>query len=86
MVHLLLFSNCSSLLTIFLSLFHFYFSEYIEFFQTGKTRTIRQFHFMEWPDRGVPHTAERFVDYVREVIRRKREKDASEAAVDLGGV
>uniref|UniRef100_A0A914XWI7 protein-tyrosine-phosphatase n=1 Tax=Panagrolaimus superbus TaxID=310955 RepID=A0A914XWI7_9BILA len=38
---------------------------------TGDRRTIRQFHFVEWPDQGVPREAGSFNDFVHQVHKTK---------------
>ncbi|CAL2032981.1 unnamed protein product [Caenorhabditis brenneri] len=34
---------------------------------TRETRTVRQFHFMEWPEMGKPQKADHFLDFVHQV-------------------
>lgn len=34
---------------------------------TGDRRTIRQFHFVEWPEQGVPREAGSFNEFVHQV-------------------
>ena len=35
--------------------------------KTGRTRTLRHFQFMEWPEQGVPLRSESFLDFVSQV-------------------
>lgn len=39
----------------------------------GQSRTLRQFHFMEWPDQGVPRSADGFIDFVGQVHKTKEQ-------------
>ncbi|KAI1290100.1 Tyrosine-protein phosphatase Lar [Halotydeus destructor] len=39
----------------------------------GQTRTIRQFHFVDWPEQGVPKTGEGFVDFITQVHKTKEQ-------------
>ena len=33
----------------------------------GQSRTIRQFHFTDWPEQGVPKSGEGFIDFIGQV-------------------
>ncbi|CDK13321.2 protein-tyrosine-phosphatase [Caenorhabditis elegans] len=47
---------------------HYHLREFrISDINTREVRTVRQFHFMEWPDVGKPHTADHFLDFVTQV-------------------
>ncbi|KAE9553433.1 hypothetical protein FO519_003346 [Halicephalobus sp. NKZ332] len=39
--------------------------------KTGRTRTLRHFQFMDWPEQGVPMRAESFLDFVSQVHKTK---------------
>ncbi|ODN02995.1 Tyrosine-protein phosphatase Lar [Orchesella cincta] len=39
----------------------------------GQSRTIRQFQFAEWPEQGVPKSAEGFVDFIGQVHKTKEQ-------------
>ncbi|KAK7884142.1 hypothetical protein WMY93_027265, partial [Mugilogobius chulae] len=39
--------------------------------RNGQSRTIRQFHFIDWPEQGVPQTAENFIDFIGQVHKTK---------------
>ncbi len=36
-------------------------------FQTGDTRSVKQFHYMLWPDFGVPSTPETFLNFLYDI-------------------
>ena len=36
-------------------------------FQTGKSRDIKQFHYMLWPDFGVPSKPETFLEFLYDI-------------------
>uniref|UniRef100_A0AC34PW97 Protein-tyrosine-phosphatase n=1 Tax=Panagrolaimus sp. JU765 TaxID=591449 RepID=A0AC34PW97_9BILA len=38
---------------------------------TGRTRTLRHFQFVDWPEQGVPVRAETFLDFVSQVHKTK---------------
>lgn len=48
-------------------------------FQTGVTRDVTHYQFTSWPDYGVPHSAEAFLNFMFDV----RSQQASRTA-DLG--
>uniref|UniRef100_A0A183D4X1 Tyrosine-protein phosphatase domain-containing protein n=1 Tax=Gongylonema pulchrum TaxID=637853 RepID=A0A183D4X1_9BILA len=35
--------------------------------QSGHTRTLRHFQYIDWPDRGTPKSAELFIDFIHQV-------------------
>ncbi|CAL1265790.1 unnamed protein product [Larinioides sclopetarius] len=39
----------------------------------GQSRTIRQFHFTDWPDQGVPKSGEGFIDFIGQVHKTKEQ-------------
>lgn len=39
----------------------------------GQTRTIRQFHFVEWPEQGVPKSGDGFIDFITQVHKTKEQ-------------
>ncbi|XP_022247937.1 tyrosine-protein phosphatase Lar-like isoform X3 [Limulus polyphemus] len=39
----------------------------------GQSRTIRQFHFTEWPEQGVPKSGEGFIDFIGQVHKTKEQ-------------
>ncbi|XP_025017927.1 tyrosine-protein phosphatase Lar isoform X2 [Tetranychus urticae] len=39
----------------------------------GQSRTIRQFHFVEWPEQGVPKSGEGFIDFITQVHKTKEQ-------------
>jgi protein tyrosine phosphatase len=39
----------------------------------GQSRTIRQFQFAEWPEQGVPKSAEGFIDFIGQVHKTKEQ-------------
>ena len=42
-------------------------------FQDGQSRTIRQFHFTDWPEQGVPKSGEGFIDFIGQVHKTKEQ-------------
>ncbi|XP_077592647.1 receptor-type tyrosine-protein phosphatase N2 [Stigmatopora nigra] len=42
-------------------------SFYLKNLHTNETRTVTQFHFLSWTDRGVPHSARTLLDFRRKV-------------------
>ena len=39
----------------------------------GQSRTIRQFHFIDWPEQGVPKSGEGFLDFITQVHKTKEQ-------------
>ncbi|XP_035710661.1 tyrosine-protein phosphatase Lar isoform X4 [Folsomia candida] len=39
----------------------------------GQSRTIRQFQFAEWPEQGIPKSAEGFIDFIGQVHKTKEQ-------------
>lgn len=39
----------------------------------GQSRTIRQFHFIDWPEQGVPKSGEGFIDFITQVHKTKEQ-------------
>ncbi|KAG0428853.1 hypothetical protein HPB47_024186, partial [Ixodes persulcatus] len=39
----------------------------------GQSRTIRQFHFTDWPEQGVPKTAEGYLEFIAQVHKTKEQ-------------
>ncbi|RWS23299.1 Tyrosine-protein phosphatase Lar-like protein [Leptotrombidium deliense] len=39
----------------------------------GQSRTVRQFHFVEWPEQGVPKSGEGFIDFITQVHKTKEQ-------------
>ncbi|CAJ0945568.1 unnamed protein product, partial [Mesorhabditis belari] len=39
--------------------------------QSTVSRTVRHFQYMEWPEQGVPRTADTFLDFIQQVHRTK---------------
>lgn len=39
----------------------------------GQSRTIRQFHFTEWPEQGVPKSGDGFLDFITQVHKTKEQ-------------
>lgn len=37
----------------------------------GQSRTIRQFHFLDWPEQAVPRSGEGFIDFIGQVHKTK---------------
>lgn len=37
------------------------------FFQSNVSRTVRHFQYTEWPEQGVPRTADTFLDFIQQV-------------------
>lgn len=40
-------------------------SFYLKNLQTNETRTVTQFHFLSWMDRGIPNSARTLLDFRR---------------------
>ena len=43
-------------------------SFYLKNIRTGETRTVTQFHFLSWPENGVPHSTKALLEFRRYVI------------------
>jgi receptor-type tyrosine-protein phosphatase F len=39
----------------------------------SQTRTVRQFHFVDWPEQGVPKSADAFLDFITQVHKTKEQ-------------
>lgn len=39
----------------------------------GQSRTVRQFHFIDWPEQSVPKTADYFIDFITQVHKTKEQ-------------
>jgi len=39
----------------------------------GQSRTIRQFHYIDWPEQGIPKTADSFIDFITQVHKTKEQ-------------
>ncbi|XP_074601531.1 tyrosine-protein phosphatase Lar isoform X2 [Brevipalpus obovatus] len=39
----------------------------------GQSRTVRQFHFVDWPEQGVPKSGEGFIDFINQVHKTKEQ-------------
>lgn len=40
-------------------------SFYLKNLKTGETRTVTQFHFLSWPDNGVPNSTKALLEFRR---------------------
>ncbi|XP_026471087.1 receptor-type tyrosine-protein phosphatase-like N [Ctenocephalides felis] len=47
-------------------------SFYLKNFRTGETRTVTQFHFLSWPQNGVPASAKTLLEFRRKVNKSYR--------------
>nr|CAG4651608.1 EOG090X01LO [Triops cancriformis] len=47
-------------------------SFYLKNVQTGETRTVTQFHFLSWPDKGVPSSIKALLEFRRKVNKSYR--------------
>ncbi|XP_055711832.1 receptor-type tyrosine-protein phosphatase N2 isoform X2 [Phlebotomus papatasi] len=47
-------------------------SFYLKNLQTGETRTVTQFHFLSWPQTGIPTSAKALLDFRRKVNKSYR--------------
>jgi receptor-type tyrosine-protein phosphatase N len=47
-------------------------SFYLKNLQTNETRTVTQFHFITWPDLGVPESVKSLLDFRRKVNKSYR--------------
>ncbi|XP_031636575.1 uncharacterized protein LOC116349327 [Contarinia nasturtii] len=47
-------------------------SFYLKNLRTGETRTVTQFHFMSWPQNGIPTSAKALLDFRRKVNKSYR--------------
>uniref|UniRef100_T1IYM7 Receptor-type tyrosine-protein phosphatase N2 n=1 Tax=Strigamia maritima TaxID=126957 RepID=T1IYM7_STRMM len=47
-------------------------SFYLKNFKTGETRTVTQFHFLSWPENGVPVSIKALLDFRRKVNKSYR--------------
>ncbi|XP_052805007.1 receptor-type tyrosine-protein phosphatase N2-like isoform X2 [Mya arenaria] len=47
-------------------------SFYLKNLQTGETRTVTQFHFLTWPDLGIPSSIKALLDFRRKVNKSYR--------------
>lgn len=39
----------------------------------GQSRTVRQFHFIDWPEHGVPQRADYFIEFITQVHKTKEQ-------------
>ncbi|XP_064477479.1 tyrosine-protein phosphatase Lar-like isoform X1 [Ornithodoros turicata] len=39
----------------------------------GQSRTIRQFHYTDWPEQGIPKTAEGYIEFITQVHKTKEQ-------------
>ncbi|XP_023244646.1 tyrosine-protein phosphatase 13 [Centruroides sculpturatus] len=39
----------------------------------GQSRTIRQFHYIDWPEQGVPKSGDGFIDFIGQVHKTKEQ-------------
>ncbi|XP_077301227.1 tyrosine phosphatase IA-2 isoform X2 [Arctopsyche grandis] len=47
-------------------------SFYLKNLKTGETRTVTQFHFLSWPDRGIPSSTKALLEFRRKVNKSYR--------------
>jgi len=47
-------------------------SFYLKNIRTGETRTVTQFHFLSWPENGVPHSTKALLEFRRKVNKSYR--------------
>lgn len=47
-------------------------SFYLKNLRTGETRTVTQFHFLSWPQNGIPTSAKALLDFRRKVNKSYR--------------
>lgn len=47
-------------------------SFYLKNLRTGETRTVTQFHFLSWPENGVPHSMKALLEFRRKVNKSYR--------------
>ncbi|XP_024936443.1 receptor-type tyrosine-protein phosphatase N2 isoform X2 [Cephus cinctus] len=47
-------------------------SFYLKNLRTGETRTVTQFHFLSWPENGVPHSTKALLEFRRKVNKSYR--------------
>ncbi|KAM3860759.1 receptor-type tyrosine-protein phosphatase N2 [Diretmus argenteus] len=59
-------------------------SFYLKNLQTNETRTVTQFHFLSWMDRGIPDSARTLLDFRRPVIKTTSMPSAVTPYVLLG--
>jgi hypothetical protein len=43
-------------------------SFYLKNVKTGETRTVTQFHFLSWPEGGIPHSTKALLEFRRYVF------------------
>lgn len=46
-------------------------SFYLKNLKTGETRTVTQFHFLSWPDHGVPPNTKPLLDFRRYAVESR---------------
>ncbi len=42
-------------------------------FQDGQSRMIRQFHYVDWPEQGVPKSGDGFIEFITQVHKTKEQ-------------
>ncbi|XP_033229706.1 receptor-type tyrosine-protein phosphatase N2, partial [Belonocnema kinseyi] len=47
-------------------------SFYLKNLRTGETRTVTQFHFLSWPENGIPHSTKALLEFRRKVNKSYR--------------
>ena len=41
--------------------------------QDGQSRMIRQFHYVDWPEQGVPKSGDGFIEFITQVHKTKEQ-------------
>lgn len=60
-------------------------SFYLKNLRTGETRTVTQFHFLSWPQNGIPTTAKPLLDFRRKVNKSYRGRSCPIVVHSSGG-